>query len=975
MAQLMPWELDKPVEVAPPAAMPWELDAPVQAAKPAVTQPVVSQNREVFPGMNLDSAARASVTPTANIFDMAQPVDMRAQTPDEQAAGALRLGRDIANADPTGQRELASDAYLWQNVRKGAVDLLDAAVDPIVYNARMTADALSGNLDPAHVPFAQSTINSTIDQAIPAVADEDMSRFDRLQGAAVRGGTSGLIGGLLMKAANAPTYAANAGKVITGDTLAGAGANLAAQEYFDAVPEEWQQAIGPLGQIFASILGGGAGATVNSAAFGAKDWAANSLRDSAASKFGMFTDPSTPINPDTGKAYKPSEMDMAARIQQNMPTDLEKTVANIRNGVDEFGQFAQPDQMPTTGMMANDIGMSLNEKVARTKNPQRFAERDAARNDLASQKIATSVPAGAEGQDLVNTMTKQYDDTIGAARNQLETARVAQAMGADDINAQNAMLEEARRRQGERSTALDTEFRNQNTTATAEKNALYDAVPASTPINGQDMAAALDEIDATVPRAAQQGTDYANASARIRGLLEQVDPQTGEVSVRDLTYGDAKVLKTELGALRKDAVAAGRDVSQIDKLNALLSETINSVNPEAAQNYAENFAPRFRTGKAGEYSQALKRAVKTGDESSGTRPSEFGQKFLAKPEDAASLQRAIDVNGNPVTAETASEWMLGDLAKSNVLNGNGELRYDRMRQWADKNRAVIDQFPAIRRRVDAELERANRGGRLSRTLAQDVRNAEQKLNMTETDLRRSALQNAIGNNPENTIASIMGSGDPAAKMKDLIGRIGADKKASDGLKAAVRDWITGKAATTGRNVGFEDGEKFSRAALDRLFTKHEKTLAQVYTPEEMQSLRQAHKLLDVAANLDVKVTGGSDTFQNFLAAGKDSMTKRNRMLEAALKAKYGVLKGGGYFRTMRLFFDAVGSLSSKTGNVENVLTEAWFNPELASHLLTRNVKEIGTPAWNSKLNKLLAVAAGNRSAPGVEDNEEKGSTK
>ena len=63
---------------------------------------------------------------------------------------------------------------------------------------------------------------------------------------------------------------------------------------------------------------------------------------------------------------------------------------------------------------------------------------------------------------------------------------------------------------------------------------------------------------------------------------------------------------------------------------------------------------------------------------------------------------------------------------------------------------------------------------------------------------------------------------------------------------------------------------------------------------------------------------------------------------------------------MRLFFDALGSMNSKPKAVENALMEANFNPELAEHLLTRNAKAIGTPAWNGKLNRLLSVASGAR---------------
>jgi len=218
----------------------------------------------------------------------------------------------------------------------------------------------------------------------------------------------------------------------------------------------------------------------------------------------------------------------------------------------------------------------------------------------------------------------------------------------------------------------------------------------------------------------------------------------------------------------------------------------------------------------------------------------------------------------------------------------------------------------------------------------------------------------------------MGSGDPEKQMAELADRLKGDQRATDGLKAATRDWIRGKVRTTARNVGNPDSEKLSRAKLDQLFSEHEKTLSKVYSPEEMNALRQAHALTDIVANIDVRATAGSETFEKFMAADKDKVGKRWRMAEAALKAKYGVLKGGGLFRTLRLFVDA---LPNDTKSVENVLFEMHFNPDLAKHLLTRNVREIGTPAWNGKLNRLMAVAAGNRDADNVESNEKERPTK
>lgn len=949
-----------------------EISQSLGGAQPAAQQPAQTAQQPVIdvpvwdqPGANGVPGSGAEVPP-------ARPVNAGADVPVYLGQRADRALADVAGAP---------------------VDIMSMAMNAGLAGADLVSRPFGGSVDTRVGPGAFMSSDWIADKVAGAyegaggtvVDKEDVSPGVQLAGEGVRYGVGAALPsmGLAAKgkevAQAAPgalgqivdglsdAYRGNAAKQIIGDISAGAGSGVAMEGYRDYVPQGIQDTLGPIGTILAAIVGGVGGGT----AAGLGSAGVNAARGKVDDIFGA-PDPTTPIDTETGKPFSRTDMDMAARIAQNQPSNLAQAVDNIETGKRDFEQFANKTEMPTTGMLADDIGMAMQERIARAKEPQRFAERDSARNALASDKVDASVPRGASGRDMVDTATKQYDDTIGAARQTVEAARARQTAADTDLANQNANLREFGARQGEASAALNDTFRNAQRAAQTEKNALYDAVPDETPVSGQKLYEAMQGIEGSVPRAARTSSDFTTASSRLRDLLTETDPATGNTTIRDISYGDAKVLKAEVSAMRKDAVAAGRDVGYLDKVNTLLGDVIDELNPDAARYFREEYAPRFKTGKAGEYTASMKRAVRTGEESSGTRPTEFGDKFLRKPEDAAALQRAVDVNGNPVTAETATNWMLGDLAKSNVLTDKAELRYDRFRQWANKNRAVIDQFPQMRERVDAELARANTGGRLSRQLAREVSDAEANLRTTETDMNRSALAHAIGKDPKNTIASIMGSGDPERQMAELANRLKGDKKAIDGLKAATRDWIKGKIRTTARNVGNPDTDKLSRAGLEKLFNEHEKTLTKVYTPEEMNSLRQAHKLMDVVANIDVRATAGSETFEKFMAADKNTVNKRWRMAEAALKAKYGVLAGGGHFRTLRLFVDA---LANKPKAVENILFETHFDPDLAKHLLTRNVREIGTPAWNSKLNRLIAVAAGNHDADSVESSEEKRPTK
>ena len=127
----------------------------------------------------------------------------------------------------------------------------------------------------------------------------------------------------------------------------------------------------------------------------------------------------------------------------------------------------------------------------------------------------------------------------------------------------------------------------------------------------------------------------------------------------------------------------------------------------------------------------------------------------------------------------------------------------------------------------------------------------------------------------------------------------------------------------------------------------------------MNALRQAHKLMAAEAKLDVRATAGSNTFDKEMAGRKQMADQRQRLLEGALKARYGVLKGGGIFRTINVF---LASLPDNTKGMQDILFEMQFNPDLAKHLLTRKVKDVGSPTWNARLNALMAAATGGRDA-------------
>jgi hypothetical protein len=907
---------------------------------------------------------RPAAPQAAGMFDdmLAPPPEA---PPQSGTARSLQVG---AQGTGRGLADLAGAPF----------DLMALAMNAGLSGVDLIAEAFGGDFNHrVEKPFLGSDwIAEKSGQAaemIPGVDlidPEDMAWEEKLGYGVSRFGTSAVTGGTaLAKSAgkNAPAvidalsapYAKNPASTVVGDTMAGVGTGTADALYDRLVPEEDQ---GPIGRLIANIFGGIGGATGAAMGGAVKDIAVNKATNAGKFLAGSPDVPPNAIDPATGQPFSRSAMDRAARVAQDVPTNRSQATQTIRDNMDEFKAIGSgnPTEMPTTALLADDLGMAIDENNARLRNSKDFNTRDNARRALAAERAKASAPADADPKAMTNQMDQTYDSRLAVAEKDLQKAEGHRRGAQMAVDKEQARLNELQKRQGENSANLAQEYTDQRIASQAARSEAYNSVPKETPVDSQAVADAVES--ATAP-----SSEYARVNAsgdqaggavmgKIRNRLYQAT-EDGDVLRDDLTYGDITDMITDISEEIDVQVTSGRSPRQLKALRSDLQEVQNRLNPDAAAAAADHRA-RFKTGKSGEYNAAQKRAAKTGNESSATRPSEFAGQFMGKSEDAASLQRAIDVNGNEVTAANARDWMLGDMAKAG-LSRDGVIRADRFRQWAEKNKAVIDQFPSIRKQVDAEIRRAARAGKISQSLTRQVEQAKTNLKKTKSDLDQSVWSTQRGQggrSPQKTVEAIMNSGDPERQMDELV-RGMRTQESKNGLKAAVRDWIIDKANTTGKLQGDPESARLSRAALNRLMTKHEKTLTKIYSPKEMNALRQAQKLLDVEGLLQTGATGGSNTADKFFSATKAASDRRWRILEGTLKARFGVLKGGGILRTLRVF---ASTLPDGVDEADRIVSQMYLDPELAVHLLERPVKDLDTPQWNKNLNRILSAASAGR---------------
>ncbi len=356
---------------------------------------------------------------------------------------------------------------------------------------------------------------------------------------------------------------------------------------------------------------------------------------------------------------------------------------------------------------------------------------------------------------------------------------------------------------------------------------------------------------------------------------------------------------------------------------------------------------------------------------SNAPPSQTAPRMLqpGKPERAAQLRQIIDNSATPEAGREATRtFLMSDMARAGILDTRTNvIRPDALRRWRDRWGDSLEAAPGFRDQINGLLDRARRGERLTGQFAADLRQAENAL--TTAQKNSGALGLVIGRNPVNAVRKIFSpDGDPERAMDEILATVGSNARAKAGLKTAIRDFFIEQKTNNAPHKTSDGKDPVNFAQLNDLFKTHEKTLAKIFSPNEMQSLRVAHKFLEPLKQAELQGTRGAATGERNAAFWKAA--------EIGLKAKYGILKGGGVLRTLKLWAD---TMPSNKAAVDQLTRQMTFDPELAQHLLTRKLGDVNTAQWNAKLNRLLSLDLGireqdNLAVPEPTGPEQEGST-
>lgn len=678
----------------------------------------------------------------------------------------------------------------------------------------------------------------------------------------------------------------------------------------------------------------------------------------------------------------------AARLKGDMSDDRARSIADtIAETVRGFLDDGLP--VPTTGAIAGDPQMAQLEVGARTRNPVQFMRRDTQIKGAAADRIG-SIGEGGDPEQA-RAFARDVDATRRLeAELSVEPATAAAERAAEDVTAAQRQAQEFGRGArpantvGVKQGASAAFFRNATEDTldpmTAAKNARFDAPQAGIDIEPLAEVAQKVEDGLSKLRAANFQAPV-DVTARIKKLLpETTETPTGVLDdagnpvTRSETTGGT-VEWQELSKLRRDLSLAQTKAREAGSFE--LADTIGDLKrgiddeadalgaaggrageqiAEAQRYYREVYAPVW--AQPGSPNMALRDSVQRNKGKIEPEKALELYNLTGQPTPRAvgDLRNIIRASKNPAEAKAAvSNYVAADLGSS-VIDYEGNVDIPKLRSWIEDRQALLrdTEFADIKQQVDELLagavnnrDRVNALEAAAKDQAEALRGAEANRDASLRRLDDAALRLVIDRTPSKAVAGVFGAEDPPAAMREIVGDLSGNEAALAGWRRAVAEHVQQRVQTTKLTP---DGDReVSVAKLIQNVDAMRPTLEEAFTPEQLNSLQQARKLLEPYQNLSARAASGSDTAQKL----SDKLSEvRWATFSLASRLYAGVLKGGGITRTAK---DAVGRFANDDDAVNDLLVRTLTDPELAAHLLRRPGMGAAQAEWNDRLYQLLGV--------------------
>lgn len=444
-----------------------------------------------------------------------------------------------------------------------------------------------------------------------------------------------------------------------------------------------------------------------------------------------------------------------------------------------------------------------------------------------------------------------------------------------------------------------------------------------------------------------QGADEATVDAyrrSIRGTLEE------QVQV---SYGVLMRLRSSLLESRGIARASGnkqlsRRLGQVfDAVQSTMDDLAHSERyPDQARQYAtanafarEGYSRLENKTRAAKVLETRERGGYVIDDA------RVGEQFVrqgregeqAAIDDVRSAVRlepdeAVDADGNPTGApatfvedpaalRTTFDFALNDAARAAYDERTGVVSAERLAAWRRnhaellRQRPDIDQATRTMERAQEALEAAHRGA---------VRDME--------ELERSAAATLLNADPGVVVERVLGEGrvDQAA-MRRFNTLLRRNPEAWRGWKRAILDHIENAITSKGKEPVMGGNRSLVSEKLTQMLEKYNTALSDVFTREEMATLRQFRTALNTTErSVKMALHVGSDTASLVRNAPRRPTAQ---MISAGQLARYGMGRFVGHGATvvvdkaLEMFRGKLDDIADREWQA--LLEEALLNPEVA----------------------------------------------
>ncbi len=463
-------------------------------------------------------------------------------------------------------------------------------------------------------------------------------------------------------------------------------------------------------------------------------------------------------------------------------------------------------------------------------------------------------------------------------------------------------------------------------------------------IINQAMAMIQNGVERAVPPTAPKDPNMlSNLAGEIRkGAQEFRDMGAPMPTVGQVT-GNRGVAMTESGARSRNP---GAFVNNDDALREALTGKISAMRPDgptdsdAIRTSIDATERSYQMARDAEALPLLRQAEASGAVVDASPVvAKIDQMLMSDKRPAvrtalAAAKKALNVAGGEDLDATVSglyeaRKAIGDLIKGRDESGTG--------RWAQTElveiqKALDEQINNVAPEFGQYLQKYREGSApLSefgpKTTADKVRNAR----VVDT-----VISGMLEGHPKENMATL-------ADLKSLTaGDPAADLALRQTFAEEIKRRVTGSATTPSGDL------EVSYAKLSKMFKDNEELLEWVYEnqPGAMDRLREGRRLAEALRDGARNATSGSNTIQKGGLAGWYEQNMA-RPMEAILKARYGILKGGGIARTINLGITAFGP--GQRAAVERLMHQLMFDPDAFASLVAGKLPNLNVGNSNTTL--------------------------